>query len=169
MLQTTFQGYHGNGLTGDECVPKDIKKPEGEKMCVNDEAHDKAPYDPNHGYIATTERIYACKFDTKSKKKTGNPCEAHASITGNPSMQGFVQSAEWLGKDGLSEMSMWSPEKVPIITTLAKEFANFDNLFASYPGSTWPNRAFFLSGTAKGMEDTGDKPKGFGTQKTIFR
>jgi len=50
---------------------------------------------------------------------------------------------------------MWPPEKVPIITTLAKEFANFDHFFCSHPGSTWPNRAFLLSGTAEGIEDTG--------------
>lgn len=52
-------------------------------------------------------------------------------------------------------MSMWPPEKVPILTTLAKEFALFDRWFASYPGSTHPNRSFLLSGTAHGCEDTG--------------
>jgi len=38
----------------------------------------------------------------------------------------FVQSAIWEKHDGLNEMSMWPSEEVPIITTLAKEFANFD-------------------------------------------
>jgi len=73
-------------------------------------------------------------------------------------MGGFVQSGIWNHHDGLNEMTMWPCEKVPIVTTLAKEFANFDNFFCSYPGSTWPNRCFLHSGTASGITDTGDKP-----------
>ena len=49
---------------------------------------------------------------------------------------------------------MWKPEKVPIIAGLAKEFANFDRYFCGYPGSTWPNRMFILSGTTGGCSDT---------------
>ena len=84
-------------------------------------------------------------------------------------MNGFSQSAIWKGKDGENEMTMWPPEKVPIITTLAKEFALFDRWFASYPGSTHPNRSFLLSGTAKGCEDTGCHKYVNFDQKTIFR
>ena len=48
-------------------------------------------------------------------------------------------------------------ERVPVIAgTLAKEFALLDRFFASHPGSTYPNRQFVLSGTARGMLDTGD-------------
>lgn len=75
-------------------------------------------------------------------------------------MGSFVASGIRNGHDGANEMTMWPPEKVPIITTLAKEFANFDNFFCSYSGSTWPNRAFLLSGTADGITDTGDTPSG---------
>lgn len=49
---------------------------------------------------------------------------------------------------------MWDPPNVPIITTLAKEFANFDRYFSGYPGSTWPNRMFILSGTNWNCTDT---------------
>jgi len=42
----------------------------------------------------------------------------------------------WEGRDGENEMSMWPSEKVPIITTLAKEFANFDRFFCSHPGTS---------------------------------
>lgn len=63
-------------------------------------------------------------------------------------------------------------DKVPIMTTLAKEFANFDRYFTGYPGSTSPNRMFLLSGTNYGCTDTGcSGPNGSLTgypQKTIF-
>lgn len=52
-------------------------------------------------------------------------------------------------------MNMWNVSKLPILTTLAKEFANFDNYFSAYPGSTTPNRMFWLSGTNMNCTDTG--------------
>mmetsp|Transcript_34918 Transcript_34918/g.53608 ORF Transcript_34918/g.53608 Transcript_34918/m.53608 type:complete len:82 (-) Transcript_34918:997-1242(-) len=57
---------------------------------------------------------------------------------------------------GANELTMWDPEKVPIITTLAKEFASFDRYFCSYPGPTDPNRMFMHSGTAHGVANTGE-------------
>eukprot|EP00940_MAST-03C_sp_MAST-3C-sp2_P000056 g56.t1 len=90
--------------------------------------------------------------------------------TGQNSMNGFVASAISEGKDGVNEMTMWPPEKVPIITTLAKEFALFDRFFASHPGSTYPNRQFVLSATAHGMTDTGNTvPVGGLPQRTVLR
>jgi phospholipase C len=52
--------------------------------------------------------------------------------------------------DGYNEMTMLSPEKIPILTTLANEYALFDHYFASYPGPTNPNRLFVHCGTAAG-------------------
>jgi phospholipase C len=46
-------------------------------------------------------------------------------------MNGFTQSAIWEKKDGENELTMWAPEKIPIMTTLAKEFALFDRWFGS--------------------------------------
>eukprot|EP00656_Telonema_subtile_P050841 TRINITY_DN6691_c0_g1_i5.p1 TRINITY_DN6691_c0_g1~~TRINITY_DN6691_c0_g1_i5.p1 ORF type:complete len:389 (-),score=83.75 TRINITY_DN6691_c0_g1_i5:47-1213(-) len=85
-------------------------------------------------------------------------------------MSGFVDSSRHEGHDGVNEMTMWPPEKVPIITTLAKEYALFDRWFASHPGSTYPNRQFVLSCTAHGMTDTGNQvPPGGFPQKTVLR
>jgi phospholipase C len=54
---------------------------------------------------------------------------------GNASMNGFVTVGVREGNDGKNEMSMWPPEKIPVMTTLANEFALFDNYFCSYPGN----------------------------------
>jgi len=54
-----------------------------------------------------------------------------------------------------SVMEMFDPERVPIISTLAQEFAVFDRFFASVPGPTWPNRLFHLMGTSQGDTATG--------------
>ena len=53
-------------------------------------------------------------------------------------MSGFV---EWEAKHANTNycdvMSMLSPEHVPIISTLASEFAIMDHMFAAHPGPTW--------------------------------
>jgi len=98
----------------------------------------------------------------------GTPCAEHNMTTGDASMTGFTQSAVWEKKDGINEMSMWPSEKVPIITTLAKQFANFDHFFCSHPGPTYPNRQFVHSGTAYGETDDEVPHTGF-PQKTIYK
>lgn len=90
-------------------------------MCVNDEAIDNCPYDPNHGYAQTTQRIFACQYNSTYNEGTnGSPCVEHASNEGNATMQGFTASAKGLGKNGQNELTMWKSENVPIITSLAK-------------------------------------------------
>lgn len=44
------------------------------------------------------------------------------------------------GKDWCGVMSSFAVEEIPIITTLAEEFAVMDRMFCSHPGPTWPNR-----------------------------
>ena len=157
-------GYYGrdvdkrvDGLVGDEC---------NSGVCVNDDAQEVCPYDPNHSFAATTERIFGCEWG----KTAGTPCTEVTMTNGTRSMGGFVASAQREGRDGRNEMSMWRADRVPIITSLAQNFALFDRFFASHPGSTYPNRQFVLSATAHGMTDTGNQvPKGGFPQKTVLR
>lgn len=52
-----------------------------------------------------------------------------------------------------SIMHYYTPEQVPVISTLAKQFAVCDQWFASAPCQTWPNRFFLHCGTAAGYEN----------------
>jgi phospholipase C len=166
-------GYYGqlndtrvDGLSGNECNPKNLSDPTAGKICVNDKAEDHCAYDPDHSFARTTERVFACEWE----KTPNTPCTNMTMTDGVASMTGFASSAIRESKTGINELSMWPPHKVPIITTLAQEFALFDRFFASHPGSTYPNRQFVLSATAHGMTDTGNKvPKGGFPQKTVLR
>lgn len=139
------------------------------RLCVTADALDVCPYDPNHGFEATTERIFSCKY--KDAHYAGTPC-VDRTITdpsvAKPDMGGFVQSGIWNKHDGKNEMSAWAPEDVPIITTLAKSFANFDAFHCDHAGPTFPNRQFVNSGTAYG-EQNDEVPAGGFPQKTIWR
>lgn len=48
-------------------------------------------------------------------------------------------------------MQCFTPDSIPVLTTLAKQFAVFDNWFCSVPSQTWCNRAFWHAGTSGGQ------------------
>jgi phospholipase C len=71
-------------------------------------------------------------------------------------MQGFVRSYfNQQGDMGHSQKIMYyfAPDKLPVLTTLATEFAVFNRWFASIPGPTICNRAFVHYGTSFGRVD----------------
>jgi phospholipase C len=68
-------------------------------------------------------------------------------------MQGFVKSyfAQRQDVDHSRQiMYYFAPDKLPVLTTLATEFAVFNRWFASIPGPTLCNRAFAHYGTSFG-------------------
>jgi phospholipase C len=70
-----------------------------------------------------------------------------------PTMQGFVKSYFAQRKDvkhSRKIMYYFTPDKLPVLTTLATEFAVFNRWFSSIPGPTLCNRAFAHYGTSFG-------------------
>ena len=156
-----------NGLTGNECQYRDVNDPsKGQarprrarrsrgagrgadaragrrlaQVCVNQHGYDVGPDDPCHGHACTTEQIYG--YDS---------CE-NPDQCGAPHMNGFVQNALGIKHNESNVISMFNTTTVPVISTLAQEFALFDNFFCSHPGPTYPNRQFVHSATAHGEQD----------------
>lgn len=143
-----FGWYPGvNGLKGDECNLVNSSQPAKatNSVCVNKVSPLVAPCDPDHGTPATSFKIFGAAEFASNKLV-------------NPTMSGFV---EWEDRRGNKKtnycdvMAMLTPNHVPIITSLASEFAVFDRFFASHPGPTWPNRLFYHSATSAGDTETG--------------
>ena len=85
-------------------------------------------------------------------------------------MNGFVQNMEKNHpSQGFQAINMFNYTEVPIITTLAREYAVFDRWFCDHPGPTDPNRFFSMSGTSygKAFNDKDQALVGY-PQKTIF-
>jgi phospholipase C len=88
-------------------------------------------------------------------------------------MSGFVQNymAQEDVAAGLYDpnnvMNYYTPEQVPVISRLARQFAVCDRWFASAPCQTWPNRFFAHTGTANGFENN-DPPHFPYHMDTIF-
>jgi phospholipase C len=139
-----FGFYPGvDGLKGNECNFVNNSDPNSQKVCVNKWAPEFNPCDPDHSTPATTWKL----FGLEAK---------HGNLT-NATMSGFV---EWENMRGLNKtnycdvMAMMTPQHIPILSTLASEYAIFDRFFAAHPGPTWPNRLFALSGTSAGLTET---------------
>jgi len=99
--------------------------------------------DPDHHFPAVDLQIFG-----KGSKPTDNNRQ--------PNMQGFVASYSNQQRDlKHSQMIMYyfPKEKLPVLTTLALEFAVFNRWFASIPGPTICNRAFAHYGTSFGRVD----------------
>ena len=92
--------------------------------------------DPNHHFPAVHQQL----FD-------GGP-------VGQATMKGFVKSYYQERKDvehSRKIMYYFAPDKLPVLTALARNFALFNGWFSSIPGPTLCNRAFAHYGTSFGQ------------------
>jgi|EP00945_MAST-04E_sp_MAST-4E-sp1_P001702 phospholipase C len=155
-----------DGLNGTEFNPYNTSNVTQGGVKVTKNSPYVSPIDPDHSTTATTSKIFGQDCLLKNSSSPGS-CNT-------PKMDGFI---EWEMKarghsvaDASKLMDMFTPERLPIMSTLASEFAIFDRFFASHPGPTWPNRLFQIMGTSKGCTATSSRdPKTFlYFGKTIF-
>jgi phospholipase C len=145
--------YPIDGLTGEETNPDST----GVSVQVTSDARasgDLTP-DPGHHYLDVNMQIFG-----ENDVSAGLPAAE---------MKGFVRSFEQHATDRDKAhriMRCFKPESVPVITTLAKEYAICDRWFASVPGPTLPNRSFIHSATSVGRVDM--SPNWMDEGKTIY-
>lgn len=124
-----------NGLHGNESIPRDPQDPSKGNIKIKDHANDISP-DPGHSIPATTMQIF------------GQDMPGTEAL-----MNGFAADAVNRNLDPEEVLRSFDPSDVPVLTTLAREFAVFDNWHAALPGPTLPNRAFVHSATTHGLCD----------------
>ena len=128
-----------NGLTGTEYNLANPAVPSSQKIYVTDQGAYRDP-DPGHDVTSTAHGIYGTTSVSSAMEHN------QSSVT----MGGFAQAYQHAG---YSIMDCMSPQHVPVISTLAMEFALFDAFFAGMPGPTFPNRLFAMSATSHGFAD----------------
>jgi phospholipase C len=144
-------GYAINGLNGDEFNVDD----KGVKIFVTKDADFSGDYnpDPGHHFPDVTMQIF------------GN-----GAGTGPEDMSGFIKSYRAMSgsstKQSHNVMKCFSPEKIPVLTTLAQQYAICDAWFSSIPGPTLPNRSYAHAATSMGRLDM--IPIWFNEAKTIY-
>jgi phospholipase C len=111
--------------------------------------------DPGHDFNDVYLQMYGVPFD--------------GVVAGSPNMSGFVKSYEQqagAGRGGAA-MRCFRPEQLPVLTTLARQYAICDQWFSSVPGPTLPNRAFAHFGTSFGRLDM--SPDYFRAMPSIYQ
>ena len=99
--------------------------------------------DPGHGFHNTL--VSLCGEGAKYDPVPG----------GYPAIDnsGFIANYH---EDGSSTpervMHCYTPDQLPVLNALAKEFAICDQWFSSLPGPTWPNRFFALAASSGGLD-----------------
>jgi phospholipase C len=125
-----------NGLSGTETNPDTNGNPVQVQPLAQFQG--QLDPDPDHHFPAVDLQIFG--GDTSAGRAAN--------------MQGFVKSYFNQQQDvGHSQKIMYyfTPDKLPVLTTLATEFAVFNGWFASIPGPTICNRAFAHYGTSFGQ------------------
>lgn len=135
-----------DGLNGSQFNRVNASDPNSTKVFQTPNSTYINQCDPNHGLPATTYKIFGPQA-VKSKNFS------------NPTMDGFVDFERNVDRNGLNEnycnvMESFTPDKLPVINTLAAEYVLMDRFFAALPGPTWPNRLFFMAGTSSGLTET---------------
>jgi phospholipase C len=132
-----------DGLTGTETIPRDPAVGGGDPVGVSDDAPAVTDVDPGHVLGDVNQQMY------------GRPAPDFPAHGEN---DGFVANyRRYTGSDEAADdiMRCFAPESLPVLTTLAEEFAICDGWFPSLPGPTWPNRVFAHAGTSAGHTDNG--------------
>ena len=150
----------GDGLTGTEFNRVDPADPSSESVVVSNDAQYLGDFgtpaiDPSHQHENINVQLYNSTVAPETPPAETNIgfVKDYASVSGN-TVAG-----------GKRIMKCFDPEKLPVLSTLAREYALCDRWFSSMPGQTWPNRFFVHAATSGGSIDNTFR---IFTMRTIF-
>ncbi len=114
----------------------------GNKVFVTSPADWAMPHDPGHEFEDVKEQLCGAGGNYPAINNSG-------FVTNYSETNHFDNPAEI--------MKCYAPEQLPVLTTLAKEFAVCDHWYSSMPGPTWPNRFFVHAASSGGLDHSPSK------------
>src|SRR5579862_986043 len=159
------------GLTGNESNQKDPNSAASPKINVSRASSFVMRFDPGHEYYDVQIQLYGPLQGTDpTLPPIANPPFQPAPMNGF--IASAVQAVDYAGDENMV-MECFQADQLPVLTTLAKEFAMFNFWYSSLPGPTWPNRFFIHAATSGGLSDsptTSQILEGFSFQNgTIYK
>jgi len=107
---------------------------------------------PDHSHMGVMQQLYGGdSFDKDWRPPTPKAGQPWPPAT----CRGFVRNYRRLkdvdsGEQAGEVMRCFAPAKVPVLASLAKQYALCTRWFCSLPGNTWSNRDFAIAGTSHG-------------------
>jgi phospholipase C len=127
-----------NGLSGSE-----VNNFSGLVYHVGRGADNVMPVDPGHEFSNVLEQLCG-------SGATYPQGGAYPAINNSGFVASYVASGGAV--DPGKVMQCFAPGQLPVLVTLAQEFAVCDNWHASLPGPTWPNRMFVHAASSGGLD-----------------
>lgn len=134
------------GLTGAEA--NDV--PSGRTIPVKPGADFVLPIDPGHDFDDVLEQLCGRGATFPGGEGSYPPI----TNSGYASRLANLITLKRLDVDPAVVMRGFRPGQLPVLQTLASEFAVCDRWFSSMPGPTWPNRFFVHAATSGGLDDS---------------
>ena len=134
LKEDTFYNYGRFGWFGIFGKKHFITRGTGHKMNV-------PSFDPDEEYSCVNTQLFEDKSNPGKGKK--------------PTMGGFYKDCHKLLDWHRNYMETFTPENLPVINELARNFAVSDRYFSSVPTQTNCNRAFAACGNSLGINDDG--------------
>lgn len=164
-----LNGQPFDGLTGTESNPGKGGQPVQVFKITPDSpnAYFMPGADPGEGYAATNSQLFG---STTAPSQPPAPGQSNQGFVNNfdYTLGWESQKGTWTIKDGTVAqdiMGIYTPTMLPVLSTLAQQYAVCDHWYGSAPTETLPNRAFALAATSQGHMD--DHTKSF-TCPSIF-
>jgi phospholipase C len=123
--------------------------PGGGRVAVSAGADWVLPIDPGHDFEDVVEQLGGP--GASLRPDGGYP---PVTCSGFASRLAELSARKRLDLDPALAMRGFRPEQLPVLTTLAREFAVCDNWFSAMPGPTWPNRFFVHAASSGGLDDS---------------
>jgi phospholipase C len=159
----SFEGVLGRSLSNP--IPSGLDGSEQRTVPVHPATNMDTPDpDPGEEYPHVNTQLYGTIIPPENRfkpaKDTAAPFNAPPAPTSQPTMEGFV--ADYVNSFRLEMerlptydeyaqiMACYTPDQVPVVSSLAKGFACFDHWFCEVPSQTLPNRSFFHAASSSG-------------------
>ena len=148
----------------------------GPAVAVSPDAKQVLPVGPDHSHDAVLEQL-ALRRGTPRNRGFVRSYERKGRGLDPPAFGGLLGPLANLARRlragagqavtgrGPLVMASQPPGNVPVLATLAREFAVCSRWFCSVPGETWPNRNFAHAATSDGQTEIEVRPY---TNRTIF-
>jgi phospholipase C len=138
----------GGDLIGDEYNLVDPSSPSSERVYVTRNAGPITPVDPCHDFPSVDLQLYG------DRPEHARPAPMSGFV------QSYLQESHGDLAGGRKIMDCHTPESLPVLSTLARQYCLCTRWFSAVPGPTWPNRYFMHAATSRGTlgYDTIDVP-----------